>query len=96
MLAVPVEPAKSEWFAIAGDAERQFELGATVTYSVGVTVPTDVPSGSYQVRFDAEAEDRPQEDFTAGPVVAVVTGGNIDARVLSRLLARHHGDATPS
>jgi len=32
----------------------------------------------------------------AGPVVAVVTGGNIDARVLSRLLARHHGDATPS
>jgi len=29
-----------------------------------------------------------------GPVVAVVTGGNIDARVLTRLLARHYGDAT--
>ena len=27
-----------------------------------------------------------------GPVVAVVTGGNIDARVLARLLASRYGD----
>ena len=28
-----------------------------------------------------------------GPIVAVVTGGNIDARVLRQLLARHGEDA---
>jgi len=27
-----------------------------------------------------------------GPVVAVITGGNIDARVLARLLASRYGD----
>jgi threonine dehydratase len=31
-----------------------------------------------------------------GPIVAVVTGGNIDARVLTRLLSQHHRDATPA
>jgi threonine dehydratase len=30
-----------------------------------------------------------------GPIVAVVTGGNVDARVLARLLARH-ADASPA
>jgi hypothetical protein len=32
-------------------------------------------------------------DLGPGPVVAVVTGGNIDVRVLGRLIARHAGEA---
>jgi len=31
-----------------------------------------------------------------GPIVAVVTGGNIDVRVLGRLIARHAGEAAPA
>ncbi len=71
---VPVEPAKAEWFAVAGESERDFPLGATQAYAVVITVPPEVPEGTYSVRLDAAAEDEPQETFTTGPTVAVTVG----------------------
>jgi hypothetical protein len=68
---VATEPAKSDWFAVAGDAEREFALGATQAYAVQVRVPPEVAAGTYSVRCDAVAEDQPQEVFTQGPVVAL-------------------------
>ena len=35
-------------------------------------------------------------DAGPGPIVAVVTGANIDVRVLGRLIARHAGEAAPA
>jgi hypothetical protein len=69
---VPTEPANVAWFSVDGEAEREFTLAETESYTVTVRVPSDVPAGTYQVRCDAVAEDQPQEDFTTGPIVAVV------------------------
>jgi serine/threonine-protein kinase len=69
---VPTAPAAADWFAIAGDAEREYGLGATQSYTVAVHVPDDVPAGTYSLRCDATAEDQPDEDFAQGPTVALV------------------------
>jgi hypothetical protein len=71
---VPADGAAPDWFTVVGEAEREFGLGETESYTVKVKVPPSVPAGSYAVRFDASAEDQPQEVFTAGPTIAVVVG----------------------
>ena len=68
------EGAATEWFTIVGEAEREFSLGETESYTVKVEVPPSVPAGTYSVRCDAYAEDQPQEVYTAGPTIAVAAG----------------------
>lgn len=68
---VPQEPAKIGWLAIQGGEERMLALGATENYTVTVTVPPDVPAGSYTFRADAVGEDSPDEDFATGPTVSL-------------------------
>jgi hypothetical protein len=67
---VPNAPAVVEWFSIAGDAERDYGLGATQSYTVLVDVPGSVPAGTYSVRCDAVTTD-PEEHVTQGPTVAL-------------------------
>jgi hypothetical protein len=45
---VATEPAKSEWFAVVGDAEREFALGATQAYTVKAQVPLQGGGGNVQ------------------------------------------------
>jgi hypothetical protein len=68
---VAAEPAGAHWFTISGEAEREFALGETESYTVRVQVPPDVAAGTYSVRCDAVAEAQPQEVFTIGPTVAL-------------------------
>ena len=68
---VPQEPARPEWFAVQGGEERVLGLGATETFAVSVTVPPEVPAGSYTFRADAVGEDSPDEDFQTGPTVSL-------------------------
>lgn len=68
---VPQEPAKLAWLAIQGGDERMLALGATENFAVAVTVPADVPAGSYTFRADAVGEDSPDEDFATGPTVSL-------------------------
>lgn len=68
---VPQEPAQPGWFAIQGGEERLLGLGATETFAVAVTVPPEVPAGSYTFRADAVGEDSPDEDFQTGPTVSL-------------------------
>ena len=71
---VPAEGVAAEWFTVVGEAEREFSLGQTESYTVKVAIPASVPAGVYDVRFDACAEDLPQEVFTEGPAIAVTAG----------------------
>jgi hypothetical protein len=68
---VPQEPAQIGWLAIQGGEERMLALGATENFAVTVTVPADVPAGSYTFRADAVGEDSPDEDFATGPTVSL-------------------------
>lgn len=68
---VPQEPAQPGWFAVQGGEERLLGLGATETFAVAVTVPPEVPAGSYTFRADAVGEDSPDEDFQTGPTVSL-------------------------
>lgn len=68
---IPQDPAQPGWFVIAGGEERLLGLGATETFAVAVTVPPDVPAGSYTFRADAVGEDSPDEDFQTGPTVSL-------------------------
>lgn len=68
---VPQDPAQAQWFAVSGGEERLLALGATETFTVAVTVPPDVPAGSYTFRADAIGEDSPDEDFQTGPTVSL-------------------------
>lgn len=74
---VPQEPAQAGWFVVQGGEERQLGLGATETFAVAVTVPPDVPAGSYTFRADAVGEDSPDEDFQTGPTVSLAVAAPV-------------------
>jgi eukaryotic-like serine/threonine-protein kinase len=68
---VPIAPTQAGWLAIAGEADRQYGLGATENYTVLADVPAGTPAGSYSFRCDAAAQENPEEDFAQGPTVAL-------------------------
>lgn len=70
LLTKPTDPAKSEWFSIAGESTRDFAPNAAEQAVVQLTVPPTTPPGSYSFRLDAVSEVDPDEDFTEGPSVA--------------------------
>jgi hypothetical protein len=70
LLARPSEPAKPEWFSVAGESSRDFAPNAAEQVVVQLTVPPATTPGSYSFRLDAVSEVDPDEDFTEGPSVA--------------------------
>ena len=70
LLAVPQDPAKTEWFSIDGEAARPFAPGAAERAVVEVRVPAGTPPATYSFRLDAVSEAAPDEDFTEGPTVS--------------------------
>jgi serine/threonine-protein kinase len=73
-------PASGDWFSIEGEAERDFALGETESYTIKVQVPRTVPAGTYRVRCDAVAEHQPQEVFTIGPTVGLTVAAPSEPR----------------
>jgi hypothetical protein len=70
LLTRPYDPAKPEWFSIAGESVREFAPNASEQVVVQLEVPPGTTPGSYSFRLDAVSEDDPDEDFTEGPSVA--------------------------
>jgi serine/threonine-protein kinase len=70
LLAKPREPAKPEWFSIAGESIRDFTPNAAEGVVVKLDVPPGSPPGSYAFRLDAVNESDPDEDYTEGPFVS--------------------------
>ena len=70
LLTRPSDPAKPEWFSIAGESVRDFAPNASEQVVVQLDVPPGSPSASYAFRLDAVSEVDPDEDFTEGPSVA--------------------------
>jgi hypothetical protein len=63
--------AKAEWAIIDGGPARDLSLGASVQVPLKVTVPAGVAAGTYSLRLDVIADDRPEEDFARGPELTV-------------------------
>jgi beta-lactam-binding protein with PASTA domain len=70
LLTRPRDPAKPEWFSVAGESVRSFAPNAAEQVVVQLDVPAGSPPGSYSFRLDAVSEDDPDEDYTEGPSVA--------------------------
>ena len=70
LVARPRDPAKPEWFSVAGESVRDFGPNAAERVVVQLKVPPGSPAGSYSFRLDAISEADPDEDFTEGPSVA--------------------------
>ncbi|HEU5065264.1 MAG TPA: hypothetical protein VFT86_05185 [Gaiellaceae bacterium] len=70
LLTRPADPAKPEWFSIAGESVRDFASNAAEQVVVQLAVPPGSTPGSYSFRLDAVSQADPDEDFTEGPWVA--------------------------
>ena len=70
LLTRPSDPAKPEWFSIAGESVRDFAPNAAEQVVVQLSVSPGTAPGSYSFRLDAVSEADPDEDFTEGPSVA--------------------------
>ena len=70
LLTRPNDPAKADWFSIAGNSVRTFAPNAAVQVVVQLDVPPTTAPGPYSFRLDAVSEADPDEDFTEGPSVA--------------------------
>jgi len=70
LLVRPSEPAKPEWFSVAGESTRDFAPDASEQVVIQLNIPPDTTPGSYSFRLDAVSEVDPDEDFTEGPSVA--------------------------
>jgi hypothetical protein len=65
----PLGQTAPGWLSIAGEAERDFAIGAVQQYAVPIAVPMDVAPGDYTFRLDAVGVNNPDENFTQGPVI---------------------------
>jgi hypothetical protein len=69
LLTRPSDPARPEWFLIAGESVRDFVPNNPEQVDVHLSVPAGSPPGSYSFRLDAVSQVDPDEDFTVGPSV---------------------------
>jgi hypothetical protein len=65
----PDGSAAATWFALTGEAERDFTVNGTQQYTVQIAVPPTIAAGNYTVRLDMVGVDNPDEDYTQGPSV---------------------------
>ena len=66
-----LDSAQAGWFAVVGDAERDFPAGVGHQVEVEVKVPPGTPPAKFRMRLDALSVSNPDDDFTEGPAVAV-------------------------
>lgn len=67
----PLPPSPPEWFAVNGDAERDFEPGTAHQFTVRVGPPLGAPPGEYPFRADAIGIEHPDDDYAEGPSCVV-------------------------
>jgi PASTA domain len=72
---VPQDPNQASWFKIAGNAERDFTIGATLQFTVRIDVPKDAKRGKYAFRLDALSTELPDEEYTQGPNISIPVAG---------------------
>jgi hypothetical protein len=63
----PGPGAPGDWFSVAGDSERDFEIGAARQFVVRVDPPLGAPAGTYAFRLDAVGIEHPDDDYSEGP-----------------------------
>lgn len=63
----PAAGAPADWFAVEGDSEADFEVGAARQFVVRVDPPLGVAAGTYAFRLDAVGIDHPDDDYSEGP-----------------------------
>ena len=68
----PLEDADESWFTIEGESEREFAENDTQQYSVSVTIPAEIKSGSYKFKLDVFSVENPDEIFSEGPVIEIL------------------------
>ena len=76
----PGPGAPADWFSVAGDSERDFEIGAARQFVVRIDPPLGAPAGTYVFRLDAVGIERPDEDFSEGPSCQVTVPPSIGPR----------------
>ncbi len=69
LLTRSIDPARPEWFMIAGESVRDFTPNDPEQVDVHLSVPLGSPPGSYSFRLDAVSQVDPDEDFTVGPSI---------------------------
>jgi hypothetical protein len=72
----PAPGAPGDWFAIQGDSEQDFEIGAARQFVVRVDPPLGAPAGAYAFRLDAIGIERPDDDYSEGPSCQVTVPGS--------------------
>lgn len=63
-------PTQAAWLSTT-ETERDFDPGGTHQFAVKVAVPVGAPAGKYSFRLDAVSVEKPDEDYTEGPVVSL-------------------------
>lgn len=69
---IPQGETKKEWFTVeASSIEREYAPSESFNVTVNISIPPDIPSGTYSFRLDAFAEEHPHEDYTEGQTMKV-------------------------
>jgi hypothetical protein len=63
----PAPGAPADWFAVEGDTEQDFEVGAARQFVVRVDPPLGAAAGTYAFRLDAVGIEHPDDDYSEGP-----------------------------
>ena len=71
-VAVPGPETTASWLPVAGEAERDFPLDGRDDYVVDVTVPPDVPGGTYTFRFHVVSVTLPDEESGQSELISIV------------------------
>lgn len=70
-ILVPMHGAADSWLSIDRGVERDFGPEQADEFDVQIRVPSDADPGRYSLRLDMVAVHDPDEDYTAGPEVAI-------------------------
>ena len=82
-LVTEISEAKN-WLSLEGGSSLDFAKDTTQQYKALISVPKDAPSGVYAFRLNMISEDRPDNDFTEGPLVKFTVEENGDQEVESK------------
>jgi hypothetical protein len=63
----PAAGAPPDWFAVEGDSEQDFEVGAARQFVVRVDPPLGAAAGTYAFHLDAVGIEHPDDDYSEGP-----------------------------
>lgn len=70
-ILVPMHGAEDGWISIDRDIERDFGPEQADGFDVQIRIPSTADPGRYSMRLDMVAVHNPDEDYTAGPEVAI-------------------------